>query len=139
MNGGASVQSVFRAAVPAHESRSAAMVTDPGGVLVAGGIELDLAARRVRRNGHPIHLGPTEFRLLDFLMRHPGRVFSRAELVEGIWAPEGAVSARAVDVHVGRLRRALGSRNPIRTVRGFGYSFDEEFAAILPAEPEIRP
>lgn len=113
------------------------MVTEAGRVLTAAGIEIDLTARRVRRSGHPVHLGPTEFRLLDFLMRNSGRIFSRAELVEAIWAHDGAVSARAVDVHVGRLRRALGSHSPIRTVRGFGYSFDEEFAAVAP--PGARP
>ncbi len=95
------------------------------GVLRAGAIELDRPARRVRRNGHPIHLGPTEFKLLELLMRNPGRVFSRAELRAAMWGSEDRVDGRTIDVHVGRLRRALGNGAPVRTVRGFGYAFDE--------------
>jgi two-component system phosphate regulon response regulator PhoB len=98
---------------------------NPDALLKVGAIELDRPARRVRRNGHPIHVGPTEFRLLEFLMRSPGRVFSRAELRAAMWGNADRVDGRTVDVHVGRLRRALGSRAPIRTVRGFGYSLDE--------------
>lgn len=99
-------------------------VSPRDGVLRAGAIELDRPARRVRRNGHPIHLGPTEFKLLEFLMRNPGRVFSRAELRAAMWGSEDRVEGRTIDVHVGRLRRALGSGAPVRTVRGFGYAFD---------------
>jgi two-component system phosphate regulon response regulator PhoB len=102
--------------------------SDSSAVLRVGAIELDRPARRVRRNGHPVHIGPTEFKLLELLMRNPGRVFSRAELCAAMWGSEDRVDGRTVDVHVGRLRRALGSRAPIRTVRGFGYSLDEYFA-----------
>lgn len=93
-------------------------------VLRVGAIDLDRLARRVRRNGHPVHLGPTEFKLLEILMRRPGQVFSRSELRMAIWGGEHVVDDRTVDVHVGRLRRAIG-RNAIRTVRGFGYAVDE--------------
>ena len=98
-------------------------------VLKAGDIELDRETHRVRRNGRELHLGPTEFRLLEFLMQSPGRVFSRAQLLDGVWGRDVYVDERTVDVHVGRLRKALGrGRDPIRTVRGSGYSFDESFA-----------
>lgn len=100
-------------------------------VLKAGDIELDRETHRVRRNGRELHLGPTEFRLLEFLMQSPGRVFSRAQLLDSVWGHDVFVDERTVDVHVGRLRKALGSgrgRDPIRTVRGSGYSFDENFA-----------
>ena len=91
----------------------------------AGPIEIDLLAHRVRRNGHALHLGPTEFRLLCFLARHPEHVFSREALIENVWTGK-AVEARVVDVYVRRLRGALGAGfNVIRTVRGFGYSFVE--------------
>jgi two-component system phosphate regulon response regulator PhoB len=97
-------------------------------VLRAGDIELDRDTHRVRRNGRELHLGPTEFRLLEFLMQSPGRVFSRAQLLDGVWGRDVFVDERTVDVHVGRLRKALGrGRDPIRTVRGSGYSFDENF------------
>ncbi|HVV94425.1 MAG TPA: phosphate regulon transcriptional regulator PhoB [Hyphomicrobiales bacterium] len=95
-----------------------------------GGIELDRDTRRVRRGGAEVHLGPTEFRLLEFLMASPGRVFSREQLLDGVWGRDIYVDERTVDVHVGRLRRALNGRSgsdPIRTVRGSGYSFDESF------------
>jgi two-component system phosphate regulon response regulator PhoB len=98
-------------------------------VLRAGDIELDRETHRVRRSGRELHLGPTEFRLLEFLMQSPGRVFSRPQLLDGVWGHDVFVDERTVDVHVGRLRKALGrGRDPIRTVRGSGYSFDENFA-----------
>lgn len=100
-------------------------------ILNAGDLELDRETRRVRRGGSEIHLGPTEYRLLEFLMTHPGRVFSRETLLNGVWGDSNFIDDRTVDVHVGRLRRALsvegGERNPIRTVRGAGYSFDETY------------
>ena len=84
----------------------------------------------MRRKGHEIHLGPTEFRLLEFLMQSAGRVFSRAQLLDSVWGRDAFTDERTVDVHVGRLRKALGAgRDPIRTVRGAGYSFDETFAS----------
>ena len=90
-----------------------------------GDIVIDRVAHRVRRAGNEIHLGPTEFRLLDHLMQHPGRVFSREQLLDAVWGSDVYVEARTVDVHVGRLRKALnveGTVNPIRTVRSAGYS-----------------
>jgi two-component system, OmpR family, phosphate regulon response regulator PhoB len=92
-----------------------------------GDIIIDRVAHRVRRSGQEIHLGPTEFRLLDHLMQHPGRVFSREQLLDAVWGSDVYVEARTVDVHVGRLRKALnveGTVNPIRTVRSAGYSLD---------------
>ena len=96
-------------------------------VIGYGDIVLDRVAHRVRRDGRDIHLGPTEYRLLDHLMRHPGRVFSREQLLDAVWGSEVYVEARTVDVHIGRLRKALGGEdgaNPIRTVRSAGYSLD---------------
>ncbi len=92
-------------------------------------IVIDRVAHRVRRAGKEIHLGPTEFRLLDHLMKHPGRVFSREQLLDAVWGSDVYVEARTVDVHVGRLRKALnveGTVNPTRTVRSAGYSLDLE-------------
>jgi two-component system phosphate regulon response regulator PhoB len=102
-------------------------------VLKAGDLELDRTSHRVRRSGREVHLGPTEYRLLEYLMRHPGRVYSREQLLDGVWGNEVYVDERTVDVHVGRLRKAINrGRNPdpIRTVRGAGYAFDERFAAV---------
>ena len=90
-------------------------------------IVIDRVAHRVRRAGQEVHLGPTEFRLLDHLMQHPGRVFSREQLLDAVWGSDVYVEARTVDVHVGRLRKALnahGTQDPIRTVRSAGYSLD---------------
>ena len=99
-------------------------------VLRLGDVELDRETRRVLRAGRDVHLGPTEFRLLEFLMQSPGRVFSREQLLNGVWGRDIYIDERTVDVHVGRLRRALNrgrSTDPIRTVRGGGYAFDERF------------
>ncbi|MBB5753336.1 phosphate regulon transcriptional regulator PhoB [Prosthecomicrobium pneumaticum] len=101
-------------------------------LLRAGDIELDRETHRVRRGGRELHLGPTEFRLLEFLMRSPGRVFSREQLLDGVWGRDVYVDERTVDVHIGRLRKAVNrgrARDPIRTVRGAGYAFDDQFAA----------
>ena len=100
-------------------------------LLRCGDIELDRETRRVRRSTREVHLGPTEFRLLEFLMQSPGRVFTREQLLNGVWGHDVYVDERTVDVHVGRLRKSINrgrSRDPIRTVRGAGYSFDEKFA-----------
>ena len=89
------------------------------------------STRRVRRGGREVHLGPTEFRLLEYFMEKPGRVFSRSQLVENIWGTSAEIDERTVDVHVGRLRKALirgREKDPLRTVRGIGYSFDETLA-----------
>ena len=94
-----------------------------------GDLVIDRVAHRVRRGGQEIHLGPTEFRLLDYLMQHPGRVFSREQLLDAVWGSDVYVEARTVDVHVGRRRKALNreaSADPIRTVRSAGYSLDLE-------------
>lgn len=103
-------------------------------VLKAGDLEIDRTSHRVRRGGRELHLGPTEYRLLEYLMRHPGRVYSREQLLDGVWGNDVYVDERTVDVHVGRLRKAINRRasdtDPIRTVRGAGYAFDERFAAL---------
>jgi two-component system, OmpR family, phosphate regulon response regulator PhoB len=99
-------------------------------LLVAGDLSLDRENWRVSRGDRNVHLGPTEFRLLEYLMAKPGRVFSRAQLLDSIWGFSAEIDERTVDVHVGRLRKALslaGERDPIRTIRGAGYSFDETF------------
>jgi len=100
------------------------------GRLQAGELMLDRTARRVRRGERDIHLGPTEFRLLEHLMEKPGRVFSRAQLLDSVWGDAAEIDERTVDVHVGRLRKAIvrgRERDPLRTVRGAGYAFDETF------------
>lgn len=99
--------------------------------LVVGDLELDRETHRVRRQDREIHLGPTEFRLLEFLMSTPGRVFSREQLLNGVWGHDVYVDDRTVDVHIGRLRKAINrgrARDPIRTVRGAGYAFDDRFS-----------
>jgi two-component system phosphate regulon response regulator PhoB len=101
-------------------------------LLRSGDLELDRETHRVRRSGREIHLGPTEFRLLEFLMTSPGRVFSREQLLDGVWGHDVYVDERTVDVHVGRLRKAINrgkAVDPIRTVRGAGYAFNDQFAA----------
>jgi two-component system phosphate regulon response regulator PhoB len=101
-------------------------------IIKVGDLEMDRAAHRVRRGGKDIHLGPTEFKLLDHLIQHPGRVFSREQLLDAVWGSDVYVEARTVDVHVGRLRKALnveGVRDPIRTVRSAGYALDDAFVA----------
>src|SRR6202162_3511341 len=99
-------------------------------LLQIGDLELDRDRRRVARAGRDVHLGPTEFRLLEYLMQSAGRVFSRGQLLDGVWGRDVYIDERTVDVHVGRLRRALnrgGAPDPIRTVRGGGYAFDGRF------------
>lgn len=116
----ARVRALLRRAKPAHIAN----------LLLAGDIELDRETHRVRRDGRELHLGPTEFRLLEFLMQSPGRVFSREQLLNGVWGRDVYIDERTVDVHVGRLRKALNrprKPDPIRTVRGTGYAFDETF------------
>jgi len=96
-------------------------------VLTVGDIELNRTAMSVQRRGQAVHLGPTDYRLLEFFMQSPGRVFTRSQLLDGVWGNDVYVDERTVDVHIGRLRKALlrGWRtDPIRTVRGAGYSFE---------------
>jgi len=101
----------------------------PGSVverLEHGGVIVDTSKHRVTVRGRVVDLGPTEFRLLLTLIEKPGRVWSRDQLLDRVWGRSADVGTRTVDVHVGRLRKSLGStgeENPIRTVRGFGYSF----------------
>ncbi|MGB3627338.1 MAG: phosphate regulon transcriptional regulator PhoB [Henriciella sp.] len=93
--------------------------------ITVGDITIDRTTHTVHRAGETIHLGPTEYRLLDYFIQHPGRVFSREQLLDGVWGSDVYVEARTVDVHVGRLRKALmsqGGDDPIRTVRSAGYS-----------------
>jgi len=95
--------------------------------ILRGDILIDRVAHRVRRGEREVHLGPTEFRLLDYLMQHPGRVFSREQLLDAVWGSDVYVETRTVDVHIGRLRKALNhdiEADPIRTVRSAGYSLD---------------
>ena len=98
-------------------------------ILSIGDLELDREKKRVTRSGRPIDLGPTEFKLLEFLMERPGRVFTREQLLDGVWGSEIYIDERTVDVHVGRLRKAVNTgRLPdvIRTIRGAGYAIREE-------------
>jgi two-component system phosphate regulon response regulator PhoB len=93
-------------------------------------IELDREAYRVKRNGREVRLGPTEFKLLEFMMESPGRVFTRTQLLDGVWGRDVYVDERTVDVHIGRLRKAINrgkEKDPIRTVRGAGYALGEKF------------
>jgi two-component system, OmpR family, phosphate regulon response regulator PhoB len=108
--------------------------SNPGAVsdeLSAGDLKLDRRTRRVSRGPRELNLSPTEFRLLEHLQQSPGRVYSRAQLLDAVWGHSVEVDERTVDVHVGRLRKSLSrgrEADPIRTVRGMGYSFDERFA-----------
>ena len=99
------------------------------GQLTFHDITMDLASHRVQRNGRPVHLGPTEFRLLEFFMQHPRRVFSREELLDAVWGRDIHVEPRTVDVHIRRLRKSInatGELDIVRTVRAAGYALDTE-------------
>jgi len=100
----------------------------PARVLEAGGLELDPSSRQVRLGGTPLQLTATEFRLLEFLMTRPGVVFSREQLLNAVWGQDRAITDRAVDVYVLRLRQKIesdpGSPILIHSVRGFGYTFE---------------
>ncbi|HEX5453918.1 MAG TPA: phosphate regulon transcriptional regulator PhoB [Stellaceae bacterium] len=94
-------------------------------LLAYAGISMDLAARRVTRDGRTVHLGPTEFRLLHRFLQHPHRVFSREQLLDRVWGADSDIELRTVDVHIRRLRLALnsaGGADLLRTVRAFGYA-----------------
>jgi two-component system phosphate regulon response regulator PhoB len=98
-------------------------------VITVGDIELDRSAMIVKRCGAVVHLGPTDYRLLEFLMRSPGRVFSREQLLNNVWGHDVYIDDRTVDVHIGRLRKAMlqaWKTDPIRTVRGAGYSLSAQ-------------
>ncbi len=115
-------------------ARMRALLRRSGPVAVKGRLEfhdisMDLAAHRVQRNGRALHLGPTEYRLLEFLMQHPRRVFSREEVLNSVWGPDIHVEPRTVDVHVRRLRKSIngeGELDLVRTVRAAGYALDTE-------------
>lgn len=95
-------------------------------VLNAEGLSIDLAGHRVHAHGHPVVLGPTEFKLLRFFMSRPERVWSRAQLLDRVWGGNVYVEERTVDVHIRRLRKALsesGYDRFVQTVRGAGYRF----------------
>jgi two-component system phosphate regulon response regulator PhoB len=92
-------------------------------------ITLDQTAHRVHRNGRAVHVGPTEYRLLEFFLQHPRRVFSREEVLDAVWGPDIHVEPRTVDVHIRRLRKAINSEDEldvVRTVRAAGYALDTE-------------
>ncbi|WP_404384031.1 phosphate regulon transcriptional regulator PhoB [Caenispirillum salinarum] len=114
----ARISALLRRSQPVQQSK---------GVLAYEDISMDLSAHRVTRGGRYVHLGPTEFRLLQFLMEHPGCVFSREELLNAVWGPDIYVEPRTVDVHIRRLRKALNGekeQDVIRTVRAAGYALD---------------
>lgn len=101
--------------------------------LVFHDIELDPATHRVTRGTKPVQLGPTEFRLLEFLMRHPRRVFSREDMLNAVWGRDIHVEPRTVDVHIRRLRRAInapGEIDLVRTVRAAGYALDVDGTTV---------
>ncbi len=113
----ARVRAIIRRGNPANDAET----------ISHGDITLNVEQHKVTRAGTAIHLGPTEYRLLAVLMEKPGRVYSRERLLDLVWGRDIYVEARTVDVHVGRLRKALkidGLVDPIRTVRGAGYSLD---------------
>ena len=115
----ARVRAVLRRARPALAQDS----------LGYGELVMDLAKRRVTREGRAIHLSPTEFRLLQYFMEHPGRVFSREQLLDAVWGLDAEVEPRTVDAHIRRLRKALndgGKADLIRTERAAGYALDSE-------------
>ncbi len=115
----ARVQALLRRANPAAA----------GQTLSHEGIELDPIAHRVRSGGQPLEMGPTEFRLLRYFLERPRRVLSRSQLIDGVWSRDAEIDERTVDVHIGRLRKALKagiSGDPIRTVRSEGYSLDKK-------------
>lgn len=99
------------------------------GVLAWRDLAMDQDAHRVTRGGRALHLGPTEYRLMEFLLQHPGRVFSREQLLDAVWGRDIHVEPRTVDVHIRRLRKAIngaGEVDVIRTVRSAGYALDVE-------------
>ena len=98
-----------------------------GESIQVGDIHLDPVAHKVKRRGEVLQLGPTEYRLLKFFMESPGRVFSRNQLLDGVWGTGSDIELRTVDVHIRRLRKAIeipGGDDPIRTVRSAGYSLE---------------
>jgi two-component system phosphate regulon response regulator PhoB len=108
--------------------RRAASVSDKGSIAFAD-LAMDQDAHRVTRAGRALHLGPTEYRLLEYFLSHPRRVFSREQLLDAVWGRDIHVELRTVDVHIRRLRKAIngeGEADLIRTVRSAGYALDTE-------------
>jgi two-component system phosphate regulon response regulator PhoB len=100
-----------------------------GEKLSYAGIEMDLVSHRLRRDGQPVAIGPTEFRLLRHFLEHPGRVFSRERLLDSVWGRDSEIELRTVDVHIRRLRKAInvgGKPDLVRTVRSAGYALDAD-------------
>jgi two-component system, OmpR family, phosphate regulon response regulator PhoB len=115
----ARIRALLRRAAPAPDR----------GSLTFHDISMDVASHRVTRAGRAVHLGPTEYRLLEFFLLHPRRVFSREELLDAVWGQDIHVEPRTVDVHIRRLRKALnddGLLDVVRTVRSAGYALDTE-------------
>jgi two-component system phosphate regulon response regulator PhoB len=99
------------------------------GMLNYADLAMDQDAHRVTRDGRPLHLGPTEYRLLEFFLQHPGRVFAREQLLDAVWGRDIHVEPRTVDVHIRRLRKAINQDHEvdlIRTVRSAGYALDSD-------------
>jgi two-component system phosphate regulon response regulator PhoB len=121
-------------AMEALLARIRALLRRSGGVAAKGtlayrDLAMDQDAHRVSRGGKPLHLGPTEYRLLEFFLQHPGRVFSREQLLDAVWGRDIHVEPRTVDVHIRRLRKAINGDDDvdlIRTVRSAGYALDAE-------------
>jgi two-component system phosphate regulon response regulator PhoB len=123
------VMDALMARIRALLRRSGGVATK--GVLAWQDVSMDQDAHRVTRNGRALHLGPTEYRLLEFFMQHPGRVFSREQLLDAVWGRDIHVEPRTVDVHIRRLRKSVnadGEVDIIRTVRSAGYALDLEHA-----------
>ncbi len=115
-------------------ARMRALLRRTGAVPAKGSLEfhdisMDLTTHRVQRGGRAVQLGPTEYRLLEFFLRHPRRVFTREELLDGVWGRDIHVELRTVDVHIRRLRKSIngeGELDVVRTVRAAGYALDTE-------------
>ena len=115
----ARIQAVLRRATPGGEEEK----------MDVGGLQVDAASQRVTAKGSPVHLGPTEYRLLHFFVSHPERVYTREQVLDRVWGQSVYVEERTVDVHIRRLRKALephGYDHLIQTVRGTGYRFSEK-------------
>jgi len=121
-------------AMEALLARIRALLRRSGAVPVKGRVSyrdlmMDQDAHRVTRGPRSLHLGPTEYRLLEFFLQHPGRVFSREQLLDAVWGRDIHVEPRTVDVHIRRLRKAVNGEaeaDIIRTVRSAGYALDAE-------------
>ncbi len=118
--------------------RRAPLFEEKDKIIVFDDITMDLSERKVFRNGHQLHLSPTEFRLLKMLIKEPGKVFSREVLLKSVWGENIFVESRTVDVHIRRLRKSLNQYGPdyIRTVRANGYSIDKNSSPDITEEKE---